>query len=126
MRGIRRVARRYPCVLGRVDDEDDDVGALDDEADAVDGEDEGAVGVDDGEPVKEPEQAVHERRQVGVRLELLHVLGLADMPERRPAYAQAENERQIHALATTFHPCEYIAERRRKGLTQGRGRAQRR
>ena len=51
----------YPCVLGRVDDEHDDVGAHDDEADAVDGEDEGAVGVDDGEPVKKPEQAVDRR-----------------------------------------------------------------
>ena len=92
----------YPCVVGRVDDEDDDVGALDNKADAVDGEDEGAVGVDDGEPVKEPEQAVHERRQIGVRLELLHVLGLVDPPERWPAYVQAENKYQIHALASYY------------------------
>ena len=85
----------YPCVLGRVDDEDDDVGALDNKADAVDGEDEGAVGVDDGEPVKEPEQAVHERRQIGVRLELLHVLGLDDPPENRPATSTIHEYRLV-------------------------------
>ena len=49
--------------------------------------------MDDREPVEEPEQAVHERRQVGVRLELLHVLGLVDPPERRPAYVRTIRKR---------------------------------
>ena len=68
------------------DEEDDEVRGLYDEPDAVDGDDEDAVGVDDGDAVEDPEHAVEQRGQVGVRLELLHVLGLADPVERRPAH----------------------------------------
>ena len=67
-----------------VDEEDGEVDGLDDEPDAVDGDDEDAVGVHDGDAVEHPQHAVEQRRQVGVRLELLHVPGLPDPPERRP------------------------------------------
>jgi hypothetical protein len=46
--------------------------------------------VDDGEPVEHPQHAVEQRRQVGVRLELLHVLLLEDLPERRPARKRSD------------------------------------
>jgi hypothetical protein len=69
----------------RVKEEDGEVDGLDDEPDAVDGDDEDAVRVDDGDAVEHPEHAVEQRRQVGVRLKLLHVPGLADPPERQTA-----------------------------------------
>jgi len=70
-----------------VDEEDGEVDGLDDEPDAVDGDDEDAVGVHDGDAVEHPQHAVEQRREVGVRLELLHVPGLPDPPERRPVQA---------------------------------------
>jgi hypothetical protein len=96
----------YPLLWGRVEEEDGEVDCLDDDADAVDGDDEEAVGVDDGETVEQPEQAVHERRQVGVRRELLHILVLADPVKCLPACAmQKENKlRFMSWLPTaTFH-----------------------
>ena len=85
--------------------------------------------MDDGEPVKEPEQAVHERRQVGVRLELLHVLGLVDPPERRPAYIRTIRKRASDSCPSNHLSYMYtyrLDERRRSGLTQGRGKGRRR
>jgi hypothetical protein len=86
---IRRTAGTHALLVVAVDEEDGEVRGLDDEPDAVDGDDEDAVGVDDGDAVEDPEHAVEQRRQVGVRLELLHVLGLADPIERRPAHRHA-------------------------------------
>jgi hypothetical protein len=75
-----------------IEEEDSEVDGLDDEADAVDGDDENAVGVDDGDAIEHPEHAVEQRRQVRVRLELLHVLGLVDPPERQPAQARENTD----------------------------------
>ena len=83
----------YAFLVGGVEEEDEEVGALDEEADAVDGDDEDAVGVDNRNAVEHPEHAVEQRRQVWVRLELLHVLPLADPPERRPAYIYTHNQK---------------------------------
>lgn len=83
-----------------VDEPDGEVDGLDDEPDAVDGDDEDAVGVDDGDAVEHPQRAVEQRRQVGVRLELLHVPGLEDPPERRPVQAPEHKRRRRRRLSS--------------------------
>ncbi len=49
-----REKRIYALLVGGVEEEDEEVGALDNKTDAVDGDDEDAVRVDDGDTVEHP------------------------------------------------------------------------
>jgi hypothetical protein len=83
--------------------------------------------VDDGEAVEDPEHAVEERGEVGVGLELLHVLFLDDPPEDRPAQTQrttATKRRPVAAhliisTETATEPTTLLIDRDAGGLRRG-------